>query len=161
MRENSKYSLCLTYGPRELETMKQIDALVKNDVLPDNRNEIFRRGLHSTRYLAEVNELLLMEILSWHLHSTAKDGNSKDFDTAKSLSFAVLAVLIAKYGLLKAEAFETIPMTLNSISCAKTNKEATDSSVFAAAIRHNIGEIATSLDTIYLKNPNLHGFHNS
>ena len=161
MRENSKYSLCLTYGPRELETMKQVDALVKKEILPENRNEVFRRGLHSTRYLAEVNELLLMEVLSSYLHSTARNGNSRDFDTAKSLSFAILAVLISKYGLLKAETFETVPMTLQTIQCTRVSKEAKDSSGFSQRMQKAIGEIATSVDTIYIKDPESQGFHNN
>ena len=64
MKDDSKYSLSLTYGLREKQALKQIDQLVKEEVLPQSRNEVLRRGLHASRYLAQVDETFLILLLS-------------------------------------------------------------------------------------------------
>jgi hypothetical protein len=143
-----RYSMSLTYGPRENEVLKNIDRLAGKNVLPANKNEILRRGLHSYKYLAKADEMILLDLLSNYLHRAVKDPDSPSFSIAKALSFVVYATMIAKYGLLRSEMFEAIPINLNLIEEAKVK---TDQAQISNNIPHAIGELATSVDTVFLK----------
>ncbi|RMF28703.1 MAG: hypothetical protein D6752_07165, partial [Candidatus Nitrosothermus koennekii] len=139
--------MLITYGFREKEQFEALDVLIKEGILPDNRNEIVRRGIHATRYLAEVDEYELMELLSENLHFAIKNKDEKAISRARSLAFAIYAAMIVKHGLLKVELFESIPMQLDLIKKIDRSKvEIKDEDII-----NNLKEMATSLDTIFLK----------
>lgn len=144
--KSHRFSMSLTYGARENEVLKEIDELAQPT--QKNKNEILRRGLHSYKYLAQADEMTLLDLLSNYLHLAIKDPNSPSFAIAKALSYVVYATMIAKYGLLRSELFETIPINLNLIEQAKTK---TDQGPIDNNISKVIGDLATSVDTFFLK----------
>jgi len=147
MKENQRYSMSLTYGPREKQVLEEIDELVEKQLLPSNTNEVLRRGLHVTRYLAEIDERPLLKLLSENLHLAIKSHNPEALIVARNLAFAVYSAMIAKYGILRAEAFETIPMNLRLIEQIDRTK------ITQGRVVKSLGELATSVDTIFLKEP--------
>lgn len=149
MKENTQHALRLTYGPREDEAMKVIDQMVENKILPESRNEILRRSIHCSRYLAEIDERPLLELLSRYLHQVIKNHQPEDLAIAKNLSFAIFAARILKYGLLRTEMFETIPMNLKLIE--QIGSQTKDRNKFEIELEKGVGELATSVDTIFLK----------
>src|SRR6266508_6285092 len=117
MTDKSKqkpHILSLKYGPREDEALKEIAAFQEKKVLPDNTNEILRRGLHSVRYLAEADEKPLLNLLFENLNLAIKLQNPEMLNISQALAFTVLATLISKYGLLRSETFESIPQNIKS-----------------------------------------------
>ncbi len=150
MKENQRYSMSLTYGPREKEIFEEIDHLVEKQILPENRNEIIRRGIHAITYLAEIDEKPLLNLLSEHLKLAIKSHRAEEIAIARNLSFAIYSTMIAKYGILRAETFETIPMQLRLIGQIDRTK------VGPERITKSLGELSTSLDTIFLKQQKLH-----
>jgi hypothetical protein len=145
MKENK---LLLTYGPREAQAFEQVDSLIKAGVLPDNKNEILRRGLHSCVYLTQADEEVLLELLSTYLHAGKDNVDASYLETAKSLAFVVYATMIAKKGILKAETFETIPMNINAIEHAIKHTSPAPSQ---KDVRKALEELASSVDTLFLK----------
>ncbi len=150
MKEN-KHTLCLTYGPREDEVLKEIDALAEKEILPDNRNEILRRGVHTVRHLAEVDEKPLLNLLFQNLNYAMKNNDIQLLRISESLSVVILATLISKYGVLRSETFETIPMNIKEIKHYQEGKKEREK--FDACVIDSIGHVATSLDTIFIKRP--------
>lgn len=144
LKENPRYAMSLTFGPREKEIFEEIDEFAKKGLLTDNKNEILRRGLYATRYLAEVDENRLLKLLSDFLHVGMKDPNPEILATARSLSFAVLAIDIAKNGILRAEPFETVPTNLRAIERALPKAD-------RKSVVKSLEELAISVDTIFLK----------
>jgi len=147
MKENQRHSMSLTFGPREKQVFEEIDRLAEKQILPENRNEILRRGLHATRYLAEIDERPLLSLLSEHLRLVIKSHRPEEIAIARNLSFAIYSTMIAKYGILRAETFETIPMNLRLLEQIDRSK------VGSERITKSLSELATSLDTIFLKQP--------
>lgn len=147
MKENQRHSMSLTFGPREKQVFEEIDRLAEKQILPENRNEILRRGLHATRYLAEIDERPLLSLLSEHLRLVIKSHCPEEIAIARNLSFAIYSTMIAKYGILRAETFETIPMNLRLLEQIDRSK------VGSERITKSLSELATSLDTIFLKQP--------
>jgi len=147
MKENQRYSMSLTYGPREKQVLEEIDNLVEKQLLPNNTNEVLRRGLHVTRYLAEIDERPLLKLLSENLHTAIKSHSPEALAVARNLAFAVYCAMIAKYGILKAETFETIPMNLRLIEQIDRTK------IKESRVAKSLAELATSVDTIFLKEP--------
>jgi hypothetical protein len=151
MTDKSKqkpHILSLKYGPREDEALKEIAAFQGEKVLPDNTNEILRRGLHSVRYLAEADEKPLLNLLFENLNLAIKLQNPERLNISQALAFTVLATLISKYGLLRSETFESIPQNIKS-----ARNYYTQTGKFDQAMTQTIGEIATSLDNIFIKHP--------
>jgi len=149
MKENPRYAMSLTYGPREKLIFEEIDHLAEKQLLPKNTNEILRRGIYAVRYLAEIDEKPLLRLLSQHLHSATDTNNPEEIAIAKNLSFAIYSTMIAKDGILKAETFETIPMQLRLVEQVDRDK------VKPEHITKGLEELATSLDTIFLEKPPL------
>jgi hypothetical protein len=149
MKEN-KHTLCLTYGPREDEVLSDINTLVEREILPDNRNEVFRRGVHVVKHLAEVDERPLLDLLFQNLNFALKNDSIQHLNISESLSVIILATLISKYGVLRSETFETIPVDIKRIKHYQDNKK---HEKFDAAVKDSIGKLATSLDTIFIKHP--------
>jgi hypothetical protein len=145
LKEDQRHSMSLTFGPREKQVFEEIDTLAEKQILPENRNEILRRGLHAARYLAEIDERPLLDLLSQHLHLAIKSSSPEELAIARSLSFAIYSIMIAKYGILRAEIFETIPMNLRLLEQIDRSKIGKD------RVTKSLGELATSLDTIFLK----------
>ncbi len=143
--KDDKKQILINLSPRETEVLKEIDYLEKQNILPSNRTEIFKRGLHIVRYLAEVNERPLLEILLDKLSHVTKNPSMGGLDTTLSLSAAILAVMIAKRGVLGSEAFETIPLTLKQFQNVDLSK--VDQKLTMETLRG----LTTSVDTIFLK----------
>lgn len=137
--------LLVKFTPRETEVVKEIDYLISKNVLPDNKTEIVRRGIHAVRHLAVVNERSLLEILLEKLSYVIKNPNVNTLDVTLSLSTAILAVMIAKRGVLGAEAFETIPLTLKQMQNIDLSKMNQSYSM------ETFRGLANSVDTIFLK----------
>ena len=149
MKEDSKYSLSLTYGLREDQTLKQLEQLSKEKILPQSRNEILRRSLHAGRYLAEVDDSFLIMLLSRLLHSANQNFFPITLKFAKDLAFTIFAVQIMKHGINKAETFDTIPMTLQTFEQVLREKGFTPQ--IEEGIKKSVGDLAISVDTVFLK----------
>lgn len=150
-KTKEKHTLCLTYGPREDEVLREIDTLVEKKILPDNRNEILRRGVHAVRHLAEVDEKPLLNLLFQNLNYAMKNNDIQLLRISESLSVVILATLISKYGVLRSETFETIPMNIKEIKHYQEGKKEREK--FDTRVIDSIGQVATSLDTIFIKRP--------
>lgn len=148
MSETPKHILSLKYGPREVEALMAIKSLQEKQVLPENTNEILRRGLHSVRYLAEADEKPLLDLLFENINLAIKLQKPERLSLSRTLAFAVLATLISKYGLLRSETFESIPKGITEAEnyCIQSKK-------FDQAVTQTLGEISTSLDRVFIKHP--------
>jgi len=149
MKEDSRYNLSLTYGLREDQTLKQIDQLGEEKILPQSRNEVLRRGLHASRYLAEVDDNFLLMLLSRLLHSTATNFHPVSIKFAQDLAFTIYAIQIVKHGINKAETFDTIPTTLQTFNHVIKTKGV--NLEIESEIKKSIGDLAISVNTIFLK----------
>ncbi len=87
-----------------------------------------------------------MELLSENLHF-AKNKDEKAISRARSLAFAIYASMIVKHGLLKVELFESIPAQLDILKKIDRSQV----TIKDEDIINNLKEMATSLDTIFLK----------
>ena len=145
--KDDKKQILVKLTPREAEVLKEIDYLEKQNILPSNKTEIFKRGLHVVKYLAEVNERSLLDILLEKLSHVTKNPSASGLDTTLALSTVILAVMISKRGVLASEAFETIPLTLKQFQYADLNK------VDQKYSMEILKGLATSVDTIFLKHP--------
>jgi hypothetical protein len=149
MKEN--YTMSLTYGLREQQAWNRIDSLMKSGSLPTNRNEIVRRGIHASSYLGQVDEKPLLHTLYDFLNLAIKTLQPEYIDLAKNLSLVIYATMIAKYGLGRAETFDTIPMNLMYLEKSKEIAEKPKTNETEQEIIKGLGELATSIDTIFLK----------
>lgn len=143
--DDDKKQILVKLSPRETEVLKEIDYLAKQSILPSNKTEIFKRGLHIVRYLSEVNERPLLEILLDKLDYVTKNPSASGLDVTLSLSTAILAVMIAKHGVLGSEAFETVPLTLKLFQGVDLSKVDQKQSM------ETLRGLTTSVDTIFLK----------
>lgn len=146
MEKEEKGKLLLTFGPRENEILKEIPYLVKYGKFPDNKTEIFRRGFHVVRQLVEVNERPLLQILLERIERAVKDLDKNDLELITALSLVIYGTLIAKRGILGAEAFETIPLTCRQL--IPIDRKGIDKTTVSQVLR----ALAYSVDTIFLKN---------
>jgi hypothetical protein len=144
--EKEKSSLILQLGPREIQKMKEIPSLVKEEKFPDNKSEIFRRGFHAVRELVEVDEIPLLKLLSEKLQFGIKNPTDKDnAEYLIALSSVIYATMIAKRGILGAESFETIPYTCRYLRTME-NVDVSQSDV-----SKTLEELASTMNTIFLK----------
>jgi len=150
MKEKTQNALSLTYGHKEDQILKEIKQLTDAKILSKmSRNEFLRRGIYSTRFLAEIDEKQLLVFLSRILHSLSKQFDITTLIFAKDMSYATFATMISKEGISKAESFETIPLTLDSFVQVLT-KEKIDS--IKDQIQTEIENLAISIDTVFLAN---------
>ena len=148
MDKNERISFALQYGLREDEILKETEQMVKDNILPKSKNEIFRRGLHACRYLAEVDEKFLLTLLSETLHKLSKYYFPMDLKLAKDLALTVYAIKISKQGAESAEIFETIVHSIEIFNQIRTQHLNAEQEV---DLCKEIEKIAISLDTIFLK----------
>jgi len=146
---NEKRQTTLILGPRELEILQNKDELLKEkDLEPISQNEILLRSLHCWRYLAEVEEPELLQLLSETLRTAVKNPTPKTVGISKDLGFVILATMICKRGILKSESFDTIPMNLLSIYLMiKSNEHKKVSNDIPKAL----DELETSVNTVFLR----------
>lgn len=147
MEKEERGKILITYTPREKEALKEIGYLAKTGVLPDNHNEIFRRGLHTVRQLAEIDEKVMLGILLEKLEWGTKNLNKKTLAEITALSLSVYATLIAKRGILRAEAFENIPLTCRQFDLIE--EKSVDKKVVPDVLRG----LTHSVDMMFLKQP--------
>ena len=142
-KKDRQFPVLLT--PRENEVLKEIPKLVEQGKLPNkNQSEIFRRGLHSTRQLIEVNEKSLLKLLVKKFEESATDLNKENIESVKALSSAIYATFIAKHGILGAEFFQSIPLTCQYLDLIET--ENIDKTQVVSTLR----DLATSIRTMFL-----------
>lgn len=152
IKEESKSSILVNYGIREKQILKELENLSKNNLIPDNKNEILRRGLHSVRFLAESNENLFLSLLSQVLYLGSTRYDTKLLRLAKELAFTIHAIQIAKYGVLQAEIFDAIPRELQLLD-QLIAKNKPDPSTIEEDFKHSMKKLAISVDTVFRKKP--------
>jgi len=149
MKKGERTPFSLNFGLREKEVLKEIDGFIEKDVLPKSKNEIFRRGLYACRYLADVDEKLLLSFFSKTLHSLTSYFDQKNLAFSRDLASTIFAVLISKQGISKADIFENILITLdNYVEFLKNNKITSTQKI---ELQKSIEELAISVDTLFLE----------
>ena len=117
MRKN-KFALYLTYGDREDLTFKDTIDLADQGILPHNKNEILRRGLHCCRFLAEVDDKrVVQEFFSWYEALLQKNSFTRDFLEGNLGPLIdhrnlTIAVFVARFGI---EAYDAYANVFNRI----------------------------------------------
>lgn len=150
MDEKTKYSMLVTFGPREADIWSETEELSGRGLLPQSRNEILRRGLYTCRFLCELDESSVLSLLLRELKSSTEDLHVGHISLATDLAFITYSIMIAKYGMSKAETFEIVPNNLAVLKQVlmegkvKTAKEMSE-------IKKEIAEMATSVDIVFLK----------
>jgi hypothetical protein len=116
---HEKHSFLLKYGERELQTLKEMQPLKERGLLPDNNNEIFRRGLHCVRHLVEMDEKRYLQEVVRNLGSfkIALPFDTLEFHIgeSKNLTPLISAILMVKYGREKADMFERVVKQIDSL----------------------------------------------
>lgn len=142
-KERAKHLIATT--ARENEIIDDIPNLAEYGILPNNKTEIFCRGLHIVKHLAQSNETSLLRLLVDKLESVSLDLNKKEIDEIKSLADSIYSILIAKNGILGAEVFESIPTACRYLDLVE--EEAIDK----REVKKMLEDIATSIRTLILK----------
>lgn len=157
----------LLLRPPDIEIIRELDELPYTAAISSEKNaEILRRGLHSARYLMEVDEKVLLELLHEYLTSFDKSSAEKDLTIAKNLAFSIYAAMISKHGIFKADSFGSLPMELKLFEQAKKEEQASikmpgDSQLESSpdssrrqpsdnAIKKGVAEITDTVSTVYL-----------
>lgn len=148
MSENERHAMSLTYGPREDLLLKELDRLGDEKKITKNKNEILRRGLYTCRYLSETDEKRLLFSLNKILKSLSKDLDRTVLQFAESTSFSILSIMIAKYGLSKADTFQTIPMNLRMFD--QILEKGIKKNQVEEGIKQEIKKLADSIETVFL-----------
>ncbi len=143
MDDNSK--LLLTLGPRENQALKEITSLIKDGKIPNNKNEIFRRGFHSAIQLMGVDEMPLLQLLREQIERSSKSLAKNDFELILALSLVIYGTMIVKKGIIPAEPFETIPDTCKLLLIDNPLIDKKD-------VSKTLHNLALVVDTIFLKN---------
>jgi hypothetical protein len=142
--EKGKFLLITT--PRENEVLDTLPDLEKQEKLPDNKTEVFRRGLHAVRQLVEVDEKPLLKLLVAKLERSTSNLNKENIDEIKALSYAIHATLIAKRGIIGAEIFESIPLTCSYLDFIEGDK------IDRKEVAKTLEGLAISIKTLILRN---------
>jgi len=140
-----KGKFLLVTSPRENEVLKELPDLERQEKLPDNKTEVFRRGLHTVRQLVEVDEGPLLRLLVSTLEESTNNMNKENIVKIQALSSVIYAVLIAKRGIIGAEIFESVPLTcsyLDALESGKADKK---------QVAKTLGDLATSIKTLILR----------
>jgi len=148
MNKNERIPFALLYGLREDEILKETTKMAEENILPKSKNEIFRRGLHACRYLAEVDEEFLLTLLSQTLHKLSKYYLPLGLKLSKDLALAIYATKISKHGSENAETFGTVINTIQTFEEITKNNINADQEVILC---QQIGKLAISVDTIFLE----------
>ncbi|MEM3089672.1 MAG: hypothetical protein QXY22_03805 [Candidatus Nitrosotenuis sp.] len=143
MRKAEKGKFLLVTGPRENEVLEELPILEKQEKLPANKTEVFRRGLHAVRQLAEVDERPLIELLTYRLDRASDRLGMEDVGEIKALSYVIYATIIAKRGVVGAEVFESIPLTCSNLDFIdKADRK---------KVVKSLEDLSTSIKTLILK----------
>jgi hypothetical protein len=142
--EKGKFLLITT--PRENEILDTLPDLEEQEKLPDNKTEVFRRGLHAVRQLVEVDEKPLLELLVATLEKSKANLNKENIDEVKALAYAVHATLIAKRGIIGAEIFESVPLTCSYLDFIEGGK------IDKKEVTKTLEDLAISIKTLILRN---------
>lgn len=139
----------VNYGPREEHIINEIKKLKENP-LPDNKNEILRRGLHDVRYLADVDEGFYLALLSQLLHLGSTHYDIKILKLSKELAYVIHAIRVSKYGVLQSEIFESIPRELQSIEELIKEQKPNPEDI-EEDFKITMKKLADSVDTVFRK----------
>lgn len=136
---------------RENEILDELPNLEKYGILPNTKTEVFRRGLHVVKHLAQSNEKALLRLLVEKLESASLTLGKKDIEEIKSLADAVYSIFIAKHGILGAEKFESVPIACRYLDLIE--KQQVDKKEAGEMLE----DIATSIRTLILKESKVMG----
>ena len=116
--KDTKHSALLRFGPRERDALNR----VKEEKLAPSETEAWRRGLFAFVTLADVDEYLLLPVLSNRLRSLTDERTlsnlelfSSHLETARGLAKAVRTVAAIKTGVLASEFFEMFTATCDDL----------------------------------------------
>jgi hypothetical protein len=161
MRMGSKKSVLVTYGENEEKAFNNLADLSKSEI-PNNKNEIFRRGVHCVNHLAEADECVLINQLHSLLRALAAEQDDTDKETVIALATVIQtvarcigAVLAAKYGSERSIIFGRIVKDVDSIGLALTQsvkQRAVKSTRYAVPdeIQASAQKIVNALETVFL-----------
>jgi hypothetical protein len=150
--DNEKHMTSVTLDKQELEMLRYARNELSNNYGIDNikQIEVIRRSLRCWRQLLELDDKLLLRLLSEELHQAVKSKNDPtSISIATSLAFAIFASLISKRGVQEASSFDTIPMNLQQID--NLIKSETYDKSYDQYISKALSELAISVDTVFLK----------
>ena len=148
MDKDPRYTMSVTYGPNEEELLREIDQSSDDRGCTKDRNEVLRRGLHAWEHLSCIDEKSLMASLSETLKSLSGDLDRAALRYAEGMAFSILAIITAKYGLSKADAFQTIPMNLRMFRYILNEQGETKQ--ITEGMKNHIAKLAGSIDTVFL-----------
>jgi hypothetical protein len=148
LESEEKTPFFVKLGPREKETMIALEELSKEGKAPDNKTEIFRRGIHSFMHLVETDEKPLLKLLVFNLEKSAQNPNKENLENIKSLSSALYAVFIVKRGVLGAEIFESVALTCKYFDLYEKNK------IERKEVIKTLNDLAIAIKTLFLSNTN-------
>ena len=146
--EQEKGKFLMITSPRENEILDDLPNLDKHKKLPNNKTEVFRRGLYAVRQLVEVNEKPLIELLVNDLEKSAGNLNKDNIEEIKALSSVIYAIFIAKRGMAGAEVFESVPLTCSYLDLID------EESIDRKEVTKTLQDLATSIKTLILKDEN-------
>jgi hypothetical protein len=149
-----KHSLKLNFGSRELEIFNKIKEDFKGLTnVSDNRNEIVRRGLQSFRYLSEIDDTLLLKVLSSNLKELQNKFDNKRFEFANDLTIVIYATMICRKGVSESELFEPIVLNMKLINDFTKSHEL--DGPIKQKVHDLIDHITKSIDIIFLRDVDL------
>jgi hypothetical protein len=110
-----EYSISLKYGPREDQAIKEMKRLNERRGIFIDSEELMKRSILISRNISEIDTELLTDFFLEYLRKTIENNDARIIGLARSLSLAIYASLISRYGILESSPFEIIPVTLKSI----------------------------------------------
>lgn len=160
MRKN-KFALYLTYGDRERRAFIETLDFADQGILPHNKNEILRRGLHCCRFLAEVDEnLMLGQIIQYLTYLSEEDQLTRDrFNSAlqflTNFRFTSIAVMVAHNGIEAYDAYANVFDRLKRLEDALrdllTDKSLPKIIKLPAEIRDELSRLEAAVDALFIK----------
>jgi hypothetical protein len=110
-------------GPNEKEILKEIESIRNRH---NDATNVFNRALQASRYLLEVDEKAMLELLNYYLKQVEEKSGQEQknhLHSAKNIAYLIYAVMISKYGVLYAEPFESLPLNLDMIEKMQSGKQ--------------------------------------
>lgn len=160
--EKSRFTFLITYGKSEAQATQQVDLLIERGLLPNNKSEIFRRGLHCCKILAQVDEEPLLKILSETVRSLMITHDAIlvnwTIQSAQSISNTVLSIMIAKSGVQQTDVYRRLALRINELM-NKVTELLNEKKwvigkqmdiVIPEAIKDEARKITTTIDTLYV-----------
>ncbi len=119
MSLETERKMLLSYGPRELDILNRVDS----EKLCPSKNEAWRRGLFAFDELYDLDEDILLQLLSQSLGNLVEAVNDHSkfvigLRRARALSKTVRAVMAIKRGVLETEFFDAATATLDNYTSA-------------------------------------------